>query len=232
MTVALPSLRCETVSPTNSINELPLERRARHERANNLRKEKKLRRNHVASVARSNSSRRLGQLRSIYARRGVSPPLLPVSPPVTQGVNNVSLAGAKRRFVELEPSDPDEYHSDSSDDMSSSSSSFGSSSCSTGSRVKYVQFSSHCAVVEIPHFAEYSSEQKEAMWNGSKKIRSMARINIAEYQFDGWNVETASEEDQFVVVAGVAVHPAHAAAEKKRCNQVLPVSHHRRNVRR
>lgn len=218
MTVALPSLRCETVSTTTSINELPLERRARHERANNLRKEKKLRRNHIVSVKRSASSRRLGQLRSNYARRGVSLPLQP--PPVTRGVTNVSLAGAKRRFVELEPvSNSDDYHSDSSDDMSSSSSSFGSSSYSTGSRVKYVQFSSHCAVVEIPHFADYSSKQKEAMWNGSKKIRSMARINVAEYQFDGWSVETASEEDQFVMVSGVAMHPAHAAAKKKQGDQ-------------
>jgi hypothetical protein len=159
-------------------------------------------------------------LRNSYARRGVSQSSIETVTEVTQ----VSLAGAKRSFVELEASSMDDESSEDyfPDDMSASSTSTnGGSSSSTASsngsssgRLKFVQFASHCAVVEIPHFDEYSDAQKMAMWNGSKKIRAMARINTAEFLFDGWSVETAAEEDQFVLVKGVAVHPAHVAKDR------------------
>lgn len=75
---------------------------------------------------------------------------------------------------------------------------------------KHVSFAKCCTIVEIPHYKEYTDEQREKLWNGRKKIRSMARKNALEYQYDGWNLEAAAEEDQFIMVAGERVHPSHA----------------------
>lgn len=173
----------------------------------------------------------LKTLRHAYARRGLvatppPPPEVTPSPPneqrTTREVAQVSLAGAKRRYVELDvPSSGDEeedYASDSSDSFLSSSSSSTTRDCQryavkTSRRrrhVKYVQFASHSVVVDIPHFRDYSSSQKAAMWNGSRTIKRMARQNTVEFQYDGWNMDAAAEEDQFVLVSGVPVHPAHA----------------------
>jgi hypothetical protein len=212
MTVALPSHHHDTIY--NGVKQLkrrlPARARSTHRKKNSM-----------ARVTPKNSQKalphtkasRLGKLRLSYARRGVSPPPLP--PPhekvikAVPEVLEVSLAGAKSRYVHLEaPSDCEAYDSDSD------AHSMGSSCPS--SRAKFVQFASHCAVVEIPHFRQYSPEQREAMWNGSKKIRSMGRRNTAEYLYDGWNIETAAEEDEFVVVGGVPVHPAHVSMERKR----------------
>lgn len=212
MTVALSSY-CNTMS--NSVKQISsvkqqLKRRRLPMRARLAVHRKK---DLVAEVTRNvkipstSKMSRLGKLRRSYARRGITIPPQPPDELVVE-VSKVSLAGAERRFVALDvpPSDCDSsYHSDSS-----------SSIASFPSRVKFVQFASHCAVVEIPHFCEYSLEQKAAMWNGSKKIRSMARKNTAEYQYDGWNMESVAEEDQFVLVAGIPVHPAHVSAEYKK----------------
>jgi hypothetical protein len=161
-----------------------------------------------------------------YARRGLAGVQHPeVTPPpsdefrTTHEVSQVSLAGAKRRYVELDvPSSDDDYCSDSSDSFLSSSSSSTTRDCrrygditSRRRHVKYVQFASHSVVVEIPHFRDYSSSQKAAMWNGSRTIKRMARKNTMEFQYDGWNMNAAAEEDQFVLVSGVPVHPVHAA---------------------
>ena len=40
----------------------------------------------------------------------------------------------------------------------------------------------------------------------------MAKRNSAEFLYDGWNIETASEEDEFVMVDGKSVHPVYATA--------------------
>jgi hypothetical protein len=168
----------------------------------------------------------LKTLRHSYARRGIAtaqhPELTP--PPSDENrtaheVSQVSLAGAKRRYVELDvPSSDDDYCSDSSESFLSSSSSSTTRDCrryadkvSRRRHVKYVQFASHSVVVEIPHFRDYSSSQKAAMWNGSRTIKRMARKNTMEFQYDGWKMDEAAEEDQFVLVSGEAVHPVHAA---------------------
>jgi hypothetical protein len=101
------------------------------------------------------------------------------------------MAAALRHTIEL-------CNDDSSDDSE------------TDGGHHHVQFAKRCTVVEIPHYREYSPEQKELLWNGRKEIRTMARRNTREYQYDGWTVECAAEEDQFVLVEGEQVHPCHA----------------------
>jgi hypothetical protein len=187
-------------------------------------------------------SRRLNTLRQSYSRRGVpsivSPPrrdttgntLNDVEPNARvekdSGVLQVSLAGAKRSYAQLDVPSDVEYESDSSDSCASLASSSSSSSSSSSQinhsyeyrryvkaarrRVRTVQFATLCSVVEIPHYCEYNARQKMQLWNGSKKIRMMAKRNSAEFLYDGWNIETASEEDEFVMVDGKSVHPVYA----------------------
>lgn len=79
-----------------------------------------------------------------------------------------------------------------------------------------IQFARKCTVIEIPHYREYSPAQKEALWNGRKKIRRMAKTNTLEYQFDGWKLESAAEEHQFIATEdGESLHPWHAHKKKK-----------------
>jgi hypothetical protein len=143
----------------------------------------------VASSAPPASSRLLGHMKSNYCRRG----------PPRRGyqVPRLSMAAALRHTIDL-CSDTDSSSDDSETD---------------GSDGKHVQFAKRCTVVEIPHYREYSPEQKELLWNGRKEIRTMARRNTLEYQYDGWTVESAAEEDQFVLVQGEHVHPCHAPAD-------------------
>jgi hypothetical protein len=178
-------------------------------------------------------SRRLNSLRRTYTRRGVpstgtSPRRVSISEQAprpsgeSKGVLQVSLAGAKRSYAQLDVPSDEEYESDSS--TSSCLSLVSSSMMNTFSynrytkpprrRIRTVQFATLCSVVEIPHYCEYTTMQKMAMWNGSKKIRMMAKRNSAEFQFDGWNVENAAEEDKFVIVDGKSVHPVYAASEE------------------
>lgn len=173
---------------------------------------------------------KLCSLRRAYARRGCPASVLEVT--------NGSLVGAPRRRVALidhseeqdDDDDDDEEvavaavveedcsSSDDEDDalstvsFTSSAAETSSSSSPSGSsqQQRRLRFASHTAVVEIPHFGQYSPQQHKAMWNGTQSIKQMARINTVEYQYDGWTVEAACEEDQFVVVRGVPVHPAHA----------------------
>jgi hypothetical protein len=142
------------------------------------------------------------------------------APSESKGVLQVSLAGAKHSYTQLDVPSDEEYESDSSNSYLSFASSSMMSSCNynryvkaSRRRTRTVQFATLCSVVEIPHYCEYTSKQRMAMWNGSKKIRIMARRNSAEFLFDGWNVETAAEEDKFVIVDGKSVHPVYAAAE-------------------
>ena len=177
-------------------------------------------------------SRRLNSLRRSYSRRGVPSKVTPPrrvsiseeearkASDKNHGVSQVSLAGAKRSYAQLDVPSDVEYESDSSNSCLSLASSSMMSSCNynryvkaSRRRIRTVQFATLCAVVEIPHFCEYTSKQKMAMWNGSKKIRMMAKRNSVEFQFDGWSIETAAEEDDFVIVDGKSVHPVYAAAE-------------------
>lgn len=175
-------------------------------------------------------SRRLNSLRRSYSRRGVlsvvQPPRrvsisegTPTALAGDQGVLHVSLAGAKRSYTQLDVPSDEEYESDSSNSCISLASSSVMSTYNynryvkaSRRRTRAVQFATLCSVVEIPHHCEYTAKQKLAMWNGSKKIRMMAKRNSAEFQYDGWNIETASEEDEFIIVDGKSVHPVYAAA--------------------
>jgi hypothetical protein len=137
-----------------------------------------------------------------------------------RGISQVSLSGAKRSYAQLDVPSDVEYESDSSNSCLSFASSSIMDSCkynrylkASRRRMRTVQFATLCSVVEIPHYCEYSAKQKMAMWNGSKKIRLMAKRNSAEFQFDGWNIETATEEDDFVIVDGKSVHPVYASVE-------------------
>lgn len=125
-------------------------------------------------------------------------PYTPVSPDHNTasggGVRQISLAGAKRSWVELDA----ELLSYDSDD--------------SYSPPRKIHFATHCAVVEIPHYSCYSPEQKQRLWNGRKLIKKLAKQNIGEYQYDGWKLDAAAEEDSFVTIDGVAMHPSHAAA--------------------
>jgi hypothetical protein len=147
-----------------------------------------------------------------------------------QEVKRVSLVRAKCTYVDLIDHGGDGYESEDSniseyDDDDESMRSYsvvsseeeedeGDSGSTTeakgnSSDGRSVRFSPRCQVVEIPHYRDYSPEQKRNMWNGRKQIRAMARKNTAEYRYDGWSVDCATEEEDFVSIAGVLVHPAH-----------------------
>lgn len=81
---------------------------------------------------------------------------------------------------------------------------------------KRVHFSEDSTVKEIPHFSAYTESQRFAMWNGRQAIRRMVRKNTAEYDYEGWSVDSTIEEDDFVMVSGVRVHPAHVSRERKK----------------
>lgn len=130
-------------------------------------------------------------MKSNYCRRG--------PPRRSHHVPRISLAAALRHTIDLCSDDSDDSETDSNSDHGN----------------KHVHFAKCCTVVEIPHYREYSQEQKELLWNGRKEIRTMAKRNTLEYQFDGWTVESAAEEDQFVLVQGEHVHPCHAPAEEQ-----------------
>jgi hypothetical protein len=174
-------------------------------------------------------SRRLNMLRRQYTRRGVPVRTTLTPPPLAvvemggkkqRGVSKISLVGAKRSYIKLDVPSDVEYESDSSDSCLSLS----SSSVMEGNyqrcnpclvtnkrRTRSVQFASLCSVVEIPNHCEYNKKQKVAMWNSCKKIRSMAKRNALEFQYDGWSVNAASEESMFVKVDGKLVHPVYAS---------------------
>jgi hypothetical protein len=221
MTVAVPISHRYTLSVVDGVKQLNRRRLPTRARLASNRKQDRATKNNSSYIdehAMIATPTRLNTLRQSYSRRGVPtitpPPAIADKAPVHE-VSKISLAGAKRRYVELDVPSDCVYTSDSSNSCeSSTSSSTTYGACErlgkSASYVKYVQFASHCAVVEIPHFREYSCNQKAAMWNGSKKIRIMAKKNTVEFHHDGWNIDTVAEEDQFVVVDGIPVHPAHA----------------------
>lgn len=127
-------------------------------------------------------SKLLGHMKTKYSRR---------RPHRSLKVPRIGMAQALRHTVDLCSDDSDS--SDTDDEQG-----------------KHVSFAKCCTVVEIPHYREYTEEQRQKLWNGRKQIRTMARKNTLEYQYDGWTLEAAAEEDQFVLVEGEHVHPSHA----------------------
>jgi len=162
------------------------------------------------------------------------------------GVLSGSLVGAKRRYVQMaEAASEDGYYSSSSsssddeeetEETSSSTSCFSSSSQERRRRRtkkqprRRVHFHSLCLVTEIPHHSEYSSQQRQQQWNGRKTIKLRARINSFEYQYDGWDCQQATEEDQFVVLpdTGEKCHPAHQHQLKGRGATLLSMRRKKR----
>ena len=72
-----------------------------------------------------------------------------------------------------------------------------------------IRFASHANVVEIPNRLSYTMKQQHRMWNGNKAIRSNAKRNKIEFEWENWDWEHSLEEDEFESVDGVLVHPAH-----------------------
>jgi hypothetical protein len=77
---------------------------------------------------------------------------------------------------------------------------------------KRVHFSKYSLVKVIPHYSNYSMEERRAMWNGRKEIRRLAKKNSKEYNYEGCRAENAIEEQDFVDLNGTRIHPAHFAA--------------------
>jgi hypothetical protein len=78
------------------------------------------------------------------------------------------------------------------------------------SNTSRVKFTMTCTVVQIPNLREYSAEQKKAMYTTAKERYAIKKNASYEYGYDGRNLENASEEDTFVVVNGVLMHPCHS----------------------
>jgi hypothetical protein len=86
---------------------------------------------------------------------------------------------------------------------------------------KRVHFSKFSSVKVIPHYSSYTMEERRAMWNGRKEIRRLAKKNSREYNFEGGRAENAIEEQDFVDLDGIRIHPAHFAAPcaKRKCTR-------------
>jgi hypothetical protein len=72
-----------------------------------------------------------------------------------------------------------------------------------------IQFKCYVKVAEIPHHDSYSPTQRSQMWNNSKTLRGMAKVNRIEYNWEGTDWQNAPEEDEFCSIDGKIIHPAH-----------------------
>lgn len=193
------------------------------------------RRRTLGSSKQKNSAL-LSRFRRNYASRGVSlspPALLPISSfaeisPKSDNdsdlVNSTSpdssvteepsvgLHGARRsvsllklRFCDyLE--DEDTMHEncgDSDADMQSGD------DVVVRSRPYRIKFNCYVKEVEIPHHSAYCPAQRMQLWNSSKKLREMVNVNRIEYDWEGNDWQNAPEEDEFCVIKGEMMHPAH-----------------------
>lgn len=77
-----------------------------------------------------------------------------------------------------------------------------------GDGVPRVHFHHMASVIEIPSHKAYTLQQKTSLWRSSQEIRFMARRNRLEYNHDGKDWRTATEEDDMIDVGdGNLVHP-------------------------
>lgn len=109
-----------------------------------------------------------------------------------QGVLHVMPPHPERAYVPIQFGDEDDPTSD------------------TEPRKRKVHFDTVAETLQVPHKNDYTACQKRLMYNTRKQIRKQAKRNVAEYQYDGWSIDKAAEEDAFVTVDGELVHPSHS----------------------
>ena len=83
-----------------------------------------------------------------------------------------------------------------------------------------VQFANTVQVVDIPSRRQYSSEERNLLWNNRKQLRFLARKNTAEYAFEKYNWRQAIEEDEMYHIQGRLVHPAHVQHKERLVQQL------------
>jgi len=144
----------------------------------------------------------LGNIRQSYAKRGRL---------------DVSGSRRQRRRISIETSSQSSpvtithvMSGDSSEQQQESNAENGSSR----RHKRHVHFSNESTVKEIPHYSTYTEKQKHALWMGRKAIRRMVRRNTQEYSYEWWSPESTLEEEDFIVVSGVRVHPVHVSRER------------------
>jgi hypothetical protein len=76
-----------------------------------------------------------------------------------------------------------------------------------------IRFHSYVKVVNIPSRFAYTTKQKRRMWNGENAIRQNAKRNKVEYEWEGWQWQNVIEEDEFTLIDGQLIHPAHTMAD-------------------
>jgi hypothetical protein len=125
------------------------------------------------------------------------------------------LEGARRSVsllkVAFQEQGESEMENDTVDDelVSSNVDGFMSSKFDEDVRTYTVKFNYYVKVVEIPNRHSYSSKQRKRMWNDGKSIRTNAKRNRIEYDYDGRNWQNAPEEQDFCTLEnGRKVHPA------------------------
>ena len=77
--------------------------------------------------------------------------------------------------------------------------------------LRRIAFLEEVEVVHIPNHADFSSRVKAQYWSSPEEIYEMACRNLVEYQAEGYDYESAVEEDQmfYVPETGELIHPAH-----------------------
>lgn len=86
-----------------------------------------------------------------------------------------------------------------------------SSSESREDRKSYtIKFQCYVKVVEIPNRHSYSTKQKKCIWNDSNTIRTNAKRNRIESDWEGIDWKNAPEEQDFCTLQnGIKVHPVY-----------------------
>jgi hypothetical protein len=124
-----------------------------------------------------------------------------------RSVSLLKFASAPQQGVDSDNDDDTDDETLSDVDTSNDS---GSETQNSTKRNYTIKFQCYVKVLEIPHRESYSPKQRKRMWNASKSIRSNAKRNRIEYEWEGREWEHAPEEDEFCILDdGTKVHPAH-----------------------
>lgn len=84
-----------------------------------------------------------------------------------------------------------------------------------------VSFDEACQVSStrcIPSKDCYTVDERRAMWTNPATLSANAKRNRAEYSFDGWDMNKATEEDgmYYHLPSGTYIHPVHVHNQRKR----------------
>ena len=80
-----------------------------------------------------------------------------------------------------------------------------------------IRWESQVTVVEIPSHREYSSSVRDSLYTPRMTVHANRVRNYLEFSANGENWRECREEDEFIVVAGMLLHPHTASL----CLQVL-----------